>query len=236
MFDLRVGPINAPEMAIEVTSAIDQQWTETWNVGQRRSGNVPGVLGDWMLVVRPGANVKRIKNELPDLVTAINAAGLGTVHEEDLFHAPQLRAYFSRLGIMSAYRVARPGSGNVEFILDSDGGVADSTGQSVPGWIGQFLSDAARADVLRKLTQTTAPQREVFIIADLEGPPWSVMSYLTDISRRVSPIPPSAPNLPAPVTGVWLAATFSFGDWRGIRWDGTRWAVFRDRDDDDQND
>lgn len=68
-----------------------------------------------------------------------------------------------------------------------------------------------------------------FIVIDLEGDRWSVMSYRTDILRRAAPVLPSAPVISAPVTGLWLAATFSFGDWRCIRWEGTSWSLFRNR-------
>ena len=229
MFDLRVGPVDAPEVAIEVTGAIDGPWTATWNAGQKLSGRVAGVDGDWTFEVCAGAQVKPIIKELPHLVTAIRAAGLGTVREEDMYFRPELRAHFDRLGVTSAYCHGELGSGNVYFTLDGDGGAVDSLGESVPGWGGEFLVAPARADVIRKLMATTAPQREVFILADVDGAPWAVMSYLTDISGWACAMPPTAPTLPPPVTGVWLASTYFFGDCRGVHWDGARWSPFRSR-------
>ena len=72
----------------------------------------------------------RIIKELPDLVTAIRAAGLGTVHEEDMYFRPELRAHFDRLGVTSAYCHGELGSGNVYFTLDGDGGAVDSLGKA----------------------------------------------------------------------------------------------------------
>lgn len=228
MYDLRVGPVDAPKIAIEVTGAIDAPWMATWNASQKLSGKVPGVDGDWTFVLRPGAHVKRLIPELPAVVEAIGDTGLDTVHEDDLYFRPELLARFDGLGIDSVYRHREPGNGNVYFTLDGDSGAVDSFGETVPGWVGAFVADPDRADNLRKLAATTAPQREAFIIADLVGAPWGVMSYLTDIAGRGVPLPSAPPELPEPLTGVWLVSTFAFrDDARGVRWDGTRWSSFR---------
>jgi len=180
-------------------------------------------------VVRPGARINRIERELLALLTAVRATGLKALHDTDWFREPELRGLFTHLGIKAVYRLADPGTGFVHYTNDGQGGAVDSLGQSVPGWVGDFLADPERADNLRKLAATSAPKREVFIVADVEGTPWGVMSYLTDISGRACAMPPNAPSLPAPVTGVWLASTYFFGDCRGVRWDGIQWSPFRSR-------
>jgi hypothetical protein len=41
MYDLRIGPSDAPEIAIECTGVVDPDFTETWNVG---TGEGPLIL------------------------------------------------------------------------------------------------------------------------------------------------------------------------------------------------
>jgi len=233
MFDLRVGPAHAPEMAIEVTGAIDSPYTETWIAGQRRSGQVAGVIGEWIVLLRPGARVKRVKAELPVILTAITAAGRDTLTvARDAFYEPQLCALLGALGIQRVSRLRPDGDGKLWFLLDGDGGFTDSARESVPGWLSDFLMAEERADVLRKLTATTAPRREVFVVVDVKGAPWSVVSYLTEISPLGEPLPPAAPLLPDPVTGIWLASTLSFtSEYVGVHWDGTHWSSFQSRRD-----
>jgi hypothetical protein len=49
MFDLRVGAAGSEQLAIEVTGAVDPDWTETWSVGQQQPTEIPGVDGRWLV-------------------------------------------------------------------------------------------------------------------------------------------------------------------------------------------
>lgn len=113
-------------------------------------------------------------------------------------------------------------------MMDGEGGAVDGEGRALPAWVGAFLRDHDRADVLRKLT-VEAPSREVFIAADLNGAPWPVVSYLIEMSSLEWTTPRDAPDLPDPITGVWVSSTVTFGDGVGVRWDGDRWSTFRSR-------
>jgi hypothetical protein len=119
--------------------------------------------------------------------------------------------------------------GSIQFTMEGAGGAVDSEGTSVPSWVGDFLRHPERADVLRKLDASGAPLRDVFVGVTLTGAPWSVVSYLTRISRRELCLPVEAPELPPEVTGVWLAATLSFAEALGVRWEHGSWHVFRTR-------
>jgi hypothetical protein len=37
MYDLRIGPADAPEVAIECVGAVNRTYTETWNVGPAKA-------------------------------------------------------------------------------------------------------------------------------------------------------------------------------------------------------
>ncbi len=66
MFDLRVGPAEAPSLAIEVAGAVDQERTETWNVGPAKSGRQWNVTGDWA----PWSVTRYLTGSLEHLPTA----------------------------------------------------------------------------------------------------------------------------------------------------------------------
>jgi hypothetical protein len=53
MFDLRAGSADAPEIATEVTGAIDRPWVATRNASLKRSGQIAGVDGDWTSSCEP---------------------------------------------------------------------------------------------------------------------------------------------------------------------------------------
>jgi hypothetical protein len=61
----------------------------------------------------------------------------------------------------------------------------------------------------------------VFVSVASGGAPWSVESYLTD---EFEYLPATEPNLPSPVTGIWVASTFGL---HGVRWDSAGWRLFR---------
>ena len=87
----------------------------------------------------------------------------------------------------------------------------------MPGWIGQFLSFPRRKDVLDKLRSSGAAECHVSVIVALEGAPWLVQSSL---GRNLRHLPVAEPNLPLPVTGVWIVSLLGT---QGIRWDGAEW-------------
>ena len=78
--------------------------------------------------------------------------------------------------------------------------------------------------MLYKLRQTSAQERWVFVPVSLSGAPFSVESYLTG---ELENLPPTGPNLPPPVTGIWVTSTHGK---RGVRWDGAGWRLFTVRE------
>jgi hypothetical protein len=193
------------------------------------------VVGSWVVVMRSTNRIDRVKRGLPDLLAQVAASGVRAVHDSDWFPDGHVLAdapaQLRRLGVRTVYPFDPSGPGDIRFMLGGDAGFVDSAGESVPAWVSEFLAHPKRARVLRKLGLTDAPQREVFIPVDVRGAPWSVLTYLTDFSRHAASVPPSAPVLPQPVTGAWIASTYHFGKPRGVRWDGTRWEAFRSRGD-----
>ena len=231
MYDLRVGPATEPEVAIEVSAAVDQARTQTWNTGPAHGAWSISVPGNWMVTLLPKANIKNLRQGLPALLQDLRAAGVTNYARFEMLewsHRP-LYDRASALGVAHADEYDPQGVGTIHFTMEGTGGAVDSDGLALPDWIGDFLRDSRREDVLRKLLNIRARRREVFVPVTMDGAPWSVVSYLTDISTREFRVPSTAPELPPPVTGVWIVSTLSFGESLGVRWNGTSWEAFRSR-------
>jgi hypothetical protein len=222
MYDLRIGSSGEPQFAIECVGAIDPTFTETWNVGPAKGPLKIAITGDWNVEIAPTARVKRLKSHLEPVLQDLETQGIYTINVD--FHLKWIRrALFDRfesVGITHASCYRRNGTGLVHLGMAGAGGAIDNNGTEVPEWIGYFLRHPAREDVLSKLKRSGAKEHHAFVIAELHGVPWPVESYLMGALDFV-PIEP--PDLPPPVTAVWIASTY--GE-RGIRWDGESWRLF----------
>jgi hypothetical protein len=223
MYDLRIGPVESPAIAIECTGAVDKVRTETWNVGPGRGPLTLAMRGDWTVILKPGAKIKGLAQRLEAILQGCEREGvLSAVHVDWRLKLsnPKLFSTLDSKGVtfISCFRVA--GKGNVHFTLDGTGGPVDSEGLAIPEWIAAFLSDPRRADVISKLARSGAAECHAFVIVDYAGAPWAVQSFL---DSDLAALPPAAPNLPSPLTGAWLVST---SNTVGIRWTGTHWRRF----------
>ena len=120
----------------------------------------------------------------------------------------------------TAYRYLRIRTGRVHLGMPGIGGFVDSEGSALPGWLGEFLRDRARKDVLSKLRYSRAKECHAFVIVTLGGVPWFVESYLTG---ELDHLPNQAPDLPSPIASAWVVSLFGR---RGLLWDGDSWKLF----------
>lgn len=225
MYDLRVEPLEAPEIAIECVGAVDPVSTETWNMGQTKGPRTLSIEGDWRVVIDPGTNIKHLKKHLEPLLQALERQKLTTVAVDFSLKRddPGLYQEFKSLGITYAFCYRLPGAGNVSLGMPGRGGARDHHGSAIPGWVSSFLRDPGRQDVLDKLTRSGAAERHAFIFVELYGAPWPVESYFWG---KLDHLPNQAPDLPAPVTAVWVVGTFGQ---EGLYWDGSIWQSFSAR-------
>jgi hypothetical protein len=228
MYDLRIGAVEAPEVAIECVGAVDSVGTETWNVGPGKGPlQLTGVKGDWMITISRDANIRTIRRNIEPFFRDLEERDVLRVSEDILFkrHDELLLKKLESLGIQHTSCVRMPGTGQVHWTMEGNGGAIDSEGSALPQWIEEFLRDSKREDVLFKLRQTSAQERWVFVPVKLGGAPWSVESYLTG---EFECLPATGPNLPSPVTGMWVASTHGT---HGVRWDSAGWRLFRINED-----
>jgi hypothetical protein len=222
MYDLRVGPADAPEMAVECVAAVDPIFTETWNLGPAKGPLELTLEGDWSITLTPSARVNVIKQRVEPLLRELEDQGL---HNVSVNHALKQNdsALFEELSSLEVTRAdcfRLPGTGKVHLLMSGIGGAVDSQGAAVPRWVGEFLRDSDRQDVLRKLQRSGATDRQAFVFVTFGGSPWPVQYYLM---TELDQIPAEAPDLPPPVTGVWVVSQFGQ---RGLRWDGGAWRLF----------
>jgi len=223
MFDLRVGPADAPAIAIECVGAVDPVRVETWNVGPAKGAVHLALKGDWTVFVKRNAKVKNLGTRLEPILRRCEEPARVVHIQVDwtLGRArPDLFADLQRLGVESVTCYRWPGSGKVHVTMEGTGGAVDEDGVTLPPWVGEFLAASQRADVLSKLTMSRAAECQAFVIVDYGGATFSVESYL---ASSLDPLPVAPPVLPPPLNGVWLVSTSND---RGIRWTGTHWKRF----------
>jgi hypothetical protein len=232
MYDLRVGQADAPEVAIECVGAVDSIFTETWNVGPAKGPLALACAGDWTVEIAATARVKAVRKHLERLLKELEDRGIHNVNVDYWLKrgVPALFDELDSLGIThaSCYRVY--GTGKVHLSMPGRGGAVDDKGSEVPKWLGDFLRDPARSDVLSKLQRSGAKDSHAFVIVSLCGVPWAVESYLMG---SLDYLPIQAPHLPPPVTAAWIIS--GFGE-RGLYWDSSTWQIVKARGDgiDDQ--
>lgn len=74
MYDLRIGPADAPEMAVDCVGAVDPSFTETWNVGPARGPLELAITGDWFITLTPRARIKAIEQRVEPLLRELDGS------------------------------------------------------------------------------------------------------------------------------------------------------------------
>ena len=117
MYDLRIGPANAPELAIECVGAVDQTRAETWNVGPAKGPLELPLRGDWIITLTPSARIKVIKKRLGPLLQELEDRGLSrfSVARMSRWRDTSLFEELESLGVVSGSRLRPPGTGKVRI-------------------------------------------------------------------------------------------------------------------------
>ena len=222
MYDLRVGSPHAPEMAIECVGAVDKIFTETWNVGPAKGPIELSIKGDWIVTVTNKARIKIVKQRIEQILQVLEDQETYEIHVDYRLEYSDSKLFekLESLGITHIACYRPQGTGKVHFGMPGIGGPVDTEGSSISKWVSTFLSETALKDVLQKLKRSAAKERHVFLFVTFGGAPWSVESYLTGDFEQ---LPSQGPDLPQPVTGVWIVS--GFGQ-KGLRWNGATWQLF----------
>jgi hypothetical protein len=221
LYDLRIGDAASPEVAIECVGALDPIRTETWNIGPAQGPISTALRGDWSVELHPNARIKPIFAQIESLLRECEENHLLGFLPIDWSLRRANQALYSALGrlrIESIHCFRPNGSGEVHLDMTGIGGVVNTRGDEVAGWISGFLRAPARADVLSKLGKSRARECHVFVPVAFASVPWAVESYL---ERTIEVLPDSPPDLPVPVDAVWI----TYGA-NGLLWNGVAWRLF----------
>jgi hypothetical protein len=226
MYDLRIGAVEAPDVAIECVRAVDSVFTETWNVGPGSGSFSRAVKGDWRIGIAREARIRTIRRHIEPILQNLGEQEISETRVGHLLKRDDsgLLEELKSLDIQHVSCFRMPGTGRVHMMMEGVGSAVDSASGALPQWIEEFLCDSEREDVLSKLRDTDAQEQWVFVPVTHRGAPWSVESYLTG---ELDCLPVTEPNLPSPVTGIWVASTFGT---LGVCWDSIGWRSFRVRE------
>lgn len=228
MFDLRIEYPDQPAGAVEVVGAPDPARTRLWNTvnGGADTLIIPSIAGGWMVSLSLDANVKKVKQSLPDLLRMLESQNVRSIGRHDQSN----EARWARMhGIEGARQSATSYPGSVYFTIGLPAGelsglVRSDPGDTLAAWVSNLLALDRYADVAAKLVASGLDERHAFILVPLFAGDGSF--ELVDLLWRDDVTPPSqAPLLPEGIDQVWVVGTFSTG--RGFRWSpGGGWSSF----------
>lgn len=214
--------------AMEITTAADPEIIESWKLlnGRDERWVVPELVGGWWVHIRPAARVKRLLQDLPGLLQALEKDGITTIPRPAERHEPNAKA--DELGVVSARQSSTDFPGSVyvtpDIPLSRLAGMVPSTGDAVSKWVAEWIIEPSRSDNLNKLRRSAARERHLFVIVPALATP--ALFAVTDLLMRSdSPLPIVRPILPSEVTHVWVMSTWTYG--HGFRWSPDRgWQRF----------
>jgi len=246
-YDLRIGAERAPDAAIEVVTARHRDMESLRDALEKRAAAGSqgqwfepgsGVQGRWHVLVRGESQLKDLMAELSPIIAEMEASGarnpveLGRDAEDlaGLERQARIVGQIQRLGVNELFRVDSQASGPPRIYIDATpAGEAPEIPTSVTPlarWCGEFLKDPKNADNLAKLS-VNSKERHMFIPVAFGGAPAEIQAFLMHDVLKGSPPPVGdqrdAPDIPEPITHVWVVSTSSRF---GLRWDGSTWQVF----------
>jgi hypothetical protein len=216
--------------AVEVTAAADGESMALWRLMNDRDDRwlEPDLAGGWMVTLRPSARGKRVKAELPRLLGVLESAGVRELRFRRYPGRDSAEVAIARdLGVVHAHQSGTDFPGSIyvtlELPAERSGGFIPDHGNDLVAWVGEFLHDPVRRDVLEKLERSSSDERHAFVLLPgFTTAPFVVMNLLMTSDPA---LPEIDPELPEAVTDVWVASTWSSGS--GLRWSPTSgWSTF----------
>jgi hypothetical protein len=124
MYDLRMGAVEAPDVAIECVGAVDPVRTETWNVGPGRESLRPSVKGDWLINIAREAHIRTIRQHIESIVRNLEERDVRRVSVGHLLKRQDssLLQELAAFGIRHAACLRMPGIGRVQMTMEGSGG------------------------------------------------------------------------------------------------------------------
>ena len=229
MYDLQITYPDGSIGAVEVTAAADAQQLELWKVvgGRGKRWIEPGLTGGWQVRILLSTRGKKLLSQLPGLLRDLEHTGI-RVLRGDNSSSDRRSALAGQLGIVQLKQgpTAHPGSIYVmppDKPLEEVGGFSPVNGDPLAKWLSEWIVESSREDNLRKLADSGAGERHLFVLLPgFNRAPFAVNDLLMEPS---APLPAIPPSLPAAVTHIWTMSMWDSGN--GFRWaPDTSWTRF----------
>ncbi len=211
--------------AVEVTSATLGPAQAVANLPGLKDVNDARLAFAWIVFVLPDAPRNRLRTGIPDLLVDAEQAGVGSFSPEAMSVTDPLRQRAVELRVGSASSIGEglpPGSISVGHLVPNV--ARGPTGpDAIPVWLDEFLHHPTQQDNLKKLWNSDAHERHLFLIVRMNttAPPGVAISLMNP-----QQLPTVDPDLPDEITHVWTVSEWP-AEW-GIRWSPReRWSLFR---------
>ncbi len=217
LYDFKIVRPNRID-ALEVTMAADADALELMKLMDNRWIR-PELTGGWHVEIARHARWKKLQKQLPKLLRRLESDGISRV-EVPRFEYRTLSSDVELIKEMRVRRIWQGGTevpGSVYFHLDGStyGGFVDMSGAALVGWMDRWIADPERADNPRKLAQSMAEERHLFVvIPPATTLPNEALLLLQDEERTV---PGTAPSISEQITDVWIVDSLNFSK-TGVRW------------------
>jgi hypothetical protein len=201
-------------VAVEVKSLLDADFQQMQaEINRREYQPVDRLKRFWIVHLRHGANVRAVRQHLPDVLVLLDEIGYEDLPLRRLRQRlPNVAARLDALGVrrVSPTAPTERHPGGYLLLPTSWGGFGtDDLDQLVDFASTCLASDRREMQRLRQqLRDADADERHAFLLVGSEYPEgWSLKG--TAPGPDVIAMPPAAPRLPEPIDGLWLAS-FSF--------------------------
>ena len=221
MPDICIEYADHPPGYVEVSADIDPKYAEIYSLLMKKQNQLPYVWPDprlhraWQVTISGSTRLDRLEGELVDLLAQLESAGETFEHvrrSETLVSNPNPSVVrLLELGIVMLGS-GPANEGVIRLYTDGIRGPAILSWDPVLDWIRTKLSSPELHDVRRKLSETGAAERHVFL-----GPTYSSPSHVFfSLSLEETSLPQEVPMLPPELTHLWMMTTPSAG--RSIAW------------------
>jgi hypothetical protein len=148
MYDLRVGPPDNPEYAIECVQNTCPDSVRVWKKGSETGPHQLDTKGNWVVELSKSCRVRRLLAKLGPLLAALHTAGclhvgIESTSERAIFGATE---ELPKLGVTHVHCSDPDGNGHVYFSMALPGGIVDPTGADLADWITKFLASEKCGD------------------------------------------------------------------------------------------
>jgi hypothetical protein len=198
----------------EVKSALDplrqKQWSRLLDFDRHQILPLPGHLGLWGVGITPSAQISRLSNELPGLLTTLDQKGIQQLHIfGDWPQSPEANLCRA-LGITHLRLSNGKGDSGAFLLPEGRGGAVPEDSDSAAEWAEAYIAQERWRKSWDRLVNSAADERHIFLWLGDEAPTEALLAsqFHPDRCPRI-PV-----SLPIGISHLWIGLPTSFSDKR----------------------